>query len=99
MNQPWSSLAVPPDAIIVAHSRFAQIDDRVTSKYILNVFWGMKPEEEPMRREAAARMREQRPQDSTSLNCLPAGLPFVMFIAPFKSFKVIAAISGIWTSR
>jgi len=82
----WRAEPTPLSEIeqVVPNFGDIQIDERVTSRYILNVFWGVKPEEEPMRAEAAARMREERPQDATSLNCLPAGLPFVMFIAPFK---------------
>src|SRR5215471_20161086 len=61
-----------------------QIDERVASKYILNLFWGVKPEEEPLTAEAAAVMRQYQPKDSPHFHCLPAGPPFAMFIAPFK---------------
>jgi hypothetical protein len=82
----WRAQPTPLSEIEEVVPKFGdiQIDERVTSKYILNVFWGVKPEEEPMRPEAAARMRQRRPQDDTSLNCLPGGIPFDMFLAPFK---------------
>jgi hypothetical protein len=61
-----------------------QIDERVASKYILNLFWGLKPGEEPMTAEGAEAMRRYRPENAAHFNCLPAGPPFAMFIAPFK---------------
>jgi hypothetical protein len=57
------------------------------SKYALNIFADFKPAEVPMKPAAAAQVRErtQRQQrDSPTSHCLPGGVPFSSFIAPFK---------------
>ena len=75
---------------VVPHFGDIQIDERVASKYILSVFWGLKPGEEPMTAEGADVMRRYRPEDAAHFNCLPAGPPFAMFIAPFKILQTPA---------
>jgi hypothetical protein len=74
----------------VPHFGDIQIDERVASKFILSVFWGLKPGEEPMTAEGADVMRRYRPEDAAHFNCLPAGPPFAMFIAPFKMLQTPA---------
>jgi hypothetical protein len=62
-------------------------DLQFISKYALNVFFDLKPGEEPMRPEAAAVFRqrmESNGQDSPTSHCLPGGIPFSSLIAPFK---------------
>ena len=57
------------------------------SKYALNILADFKPEEAPMRPEAAAifrRRTESLGKDSPMSHCLPGGLPFSSLIAPFK---------------
>jgi hypothetical protein len=82
----WKAEPTPLSEIEQAVPNFGdlQIDERVASKYILNLFWGLKREEEPLTAEAAAVMRHYQPKDAPHLHCLPAGPPFAMFIAPFK---------------
>ena len=75
---------------VVPHFGDIQIDERVASKFILSVFWGLKPGEEPMTAEGADVMRRYRPEDAAHFNCLPAGPPFAMFIAPFKILQTPA---------
>jgi hypothetical protein len=62
-------------------------DLQFISKYALNVLADFKPEEAPMRPEAAAVFRkrtESLGKDSPMSHCLPGGLPFSSLIAPFK---------------
>jgi hypothetical protein len=88
----WMAEPTPLSEIeqVVPHFGDIQIDERVSSKYILNVLWGLKPEEEPLTAEGAAALRRFRPTDATHLHCLPAGPPFSMFIAPFKILQTPA---------
>jgi len=53
---------------------------------VLNIFWGMKPEEEPVRPEAAAMVnhRRQNPQESPFTQCLPGGIPATLLVNTFK---------------
>ena len=57
-----------------------QVDSQDVTKEFVNVFWGLKPEEEPLRPEAIASMknREIVPQ------CLPPGIPISTFVYAFK---------------
>jgi len=52
----------------------------------LNVFWGMKPEDEPLRPEAAAifKDRRERLQDNTFTRCLPGSIPAALLVLTFK---------------
>ena len=52
----WKAEPTPLSEIekVIPHFGDIQIDEQVTSKYILNLFWGLKREEEPLRAEAAA---------------------------------------------
>jgi len=60
-----------------------QIDVPGATKYLLNLFWDLKPEEAPLRPEAQAILK-QRAGSSPGVNCLPGGIPFAMLITPFK---------------
>jgi hypothetical protein len=62
--------------------------DQITTHF-LNVFWGMKPEEEPLRPEAAAiiKHRQQNPLESPFTNCLPYGVPAALLVQTFKIFQ------------
>jgi len=88
----WKAEPTPLSEIeqVVPHFGDIQIDERDTSKYILSVLWGLKPEEEPMTSEGASIMRRYRPENAAHFNCLPAGSPFAMFIAPFKILQTSA---------
>jgi hypothetical protein len=71
-----------------------QVDISDVTKHYLNVFWGLKPEEEPLRPEAAAimRQRRERGEDFPSASCLPSSLPATILVL---AFKMIQAPSGI----
>lgn len=64
-----------------------QADLQFVSMYALNIFSGVKAEDQPVRPETR-RILEQRAQtagkDIPTSHCLPGGLPFAMLIAPFK---------------
>jgi len=57
-----------------------QIDLFDATKQAMNVFWGLKPEEEPLRPEAVAILKQRANQEFATSRCLPAGLPAGMFI-------------------
>jgi hypothetical protein len=62
-------------------------DLQFISKYALNVFSDLKPEDVPMRPEAAAifkQRQESQGRDIPTSHCLPGGIPFSSLIAPFK---------------
>lgn len=52
------------------------------SKYVLNILADFKPEDSPMRPEAAAILRQRSQLDRPSLNCLPWGVPASTLFAP-----------------
>jgi hypothetical protein len=66
-----------------------QVDHDDVTKNYLNIFWGMKPEEEPLRPEAAAIVEEfrKRGDDPPSARCLPASLPASLMILVFKMIQ------------
>jgi hypothetical protein len=82
----WKAEPTPLSEIeqVIPHFGDVQIDERVASKYIMSVFWGLKPGEEPMTTEGTEVLRRYRSENAAHFNCLPAGPPFAMFIAPFK---------------
>jgi hypothetical protein len=56
------------------------------SKYIFNLMWDMKPDDDPSRPEALALMK-QRAEASGDLpptRCLPGSVPYTYLILPFK---------------
>jgi hypothetical protein len=63
-----------------------QPDTRDITKNVLNVFWGMKPEEEPLRPEAVAilKRRQQTPLEYPHTQCLPGGIPLALLVFTFK---------------
>lgn len=66
-----------------------QIDFYDVTKNVVNVFWGLKPEEEPMRPEAAAIFKERRSsgREFTVAYCLPASLPATISLLAFKMIQ------------
>ena len=66
-----------------------QVDYNDVTKNYINIFWGMKPEEEPLRPETAALMAEfrKRGDDAPSSRCLPASLPGSLMILVFKMIQ------------
>ena len=61
-----------------------QLDLYDITKEVMNVFWGLKPGEEPLRPEAAALMSQRRGQITPVTRCLPASVPSDIFIYLFK---------------
>ena len=63
-----------------------QPDTHDITTNLLNVFWGMKPEEEPLRPEAVAIVnhRRQNPQENPFVQCLPGGIPMPLLAQTFK---------------
>jgi len=63
-----------------------QVDLNDVAPHGLSVFWGLKPEEEPLRPEGAALLK-QRSRDTINMpttHCLPAGVPMSEFIYAIK---------------
>jgi len=56
------------------------------TKHVINVFWDIKPEEWPIRPEAAAltEQRQKSGRDFQSAYCLPGSVPVAMLIMNFK---------------
>src|SRR5262245_2588011 len=63
-----------------------QVDTHDITPHVVNVFWGMKPEEEPLRPEAVAifNHRRQSPLEYPHIQCLPGGLPIALLVFTFK---------------
>jgi hypothetical protein len=65
-----------------------QVDFNDVTSHMIDVFWGLKPNEEPLRPAAAAILKQRENLDFTTSRCLPAGIPAALFIL---SFKIIQA--------
>jgi hypothetical protein len=63
-----------------------QPDTHDITKNVLNVFWGIKPEDEPLRPEAAVilKQRKTNPKEVPRAQCLPGSVPFGMLVFTFK---------------
>jgi hypothetical protein len=74
------------DTILGNGFRALQPDTQDITKDFLNVFWGMKPEDEPLRPEAAAilKFRQEHPQENTFTRCLPGSIPAALLVLTFK---------------
>jgi hypothetical protein len=57
------------------------------NKHAMNVFWGVKPEEEPLRPEGSAVLKQRNQAEFPFTHCLPAGVPLVMFVYAFKMIQ------------
>ena len=68
-----------------------QIDPQDFTKNVLNVFWGLKPEEEPLRAEGAAAYKRHQatPLQYPHTQCRPAGLPADMLVLSFKLIQTL----------
>lgn len=74
-----------------------QIDLSDATKYATNIFWDMKPAEQPLRPEAAAILKQLRAQGPPATRCLPSSVPEGMFFYPFKMIQTpreIVVLSG-----
>jgi len=61
-----------------------QIDQLDVGDIHRNVFFGMKPEEEPLKPEAIAVLSKRRKEQPPQVRCLPQGVPGVMMVYAFK---------------
>jgi len=63
-----------------------QIDPQDFTKNVLNVFWGVKPGEEPLTAEGAAvfKRHQETPGQWPHTQCLPASIPGDMAVLSFK---------------
>ena len=71
-----------------------QIDLHDINKNVMNVFWGLKPEEEPLRPEGAAAYQhhQENPLTYPHTLCLPDGVPADMFVMTFKMIQAAQQI-------
>ncbi|HUK37247.1 MAG TPA: hypothetical protein VLV86_25200 [Vicinamibacterales bacterium] len=61
-----------------------QVDFNDITKHVINVFWGVKPGEEPFTADGVAAFRQRQGQEPGGAACLPAGLPANVFVLWFK---------------
>jgi len=66
-----------------------QIDTHDITKNVLNIFWGLKPEEEPLSAEGAAayKRHQENPLQYPHTQCLPDGVPADLFVMTFKMIE------------
>jgi len=88
----WQAERTPRDEFdqVLGNSFTAlQIDYNVITKHVINVFWGLKPEEEPLRPEAATilKQRKEGTVGSPNSRCLPGSIPHSMFVLTFKMMQ------------
>src|SRR5262245_20486622 len=71
-----------------------QPDLNDVTKHVLNIFWGVKPEDEPLRPEAVALMRQRRAsgEDYQPMYCLPTSLPGSALVLAFKMIQARSEI-------
>ena len=79
---PFSELrkVLPPDFFEL------QVDlGTASAKYMINLLWDFKPQDDPSRPEALALFKEHQERGYlNSSRCLPNGVPFTLMILPFK---------------
>jgi len=63
-----------------------QIDTHDITKHVLNVFWGIKREDEPLRSQAASifKRRLENPQEFPRTQCLPGSIPLALLVFSHK---------------
>jgi hypothetical protein len=74
-----------------------QVDSNDITKHFVDVFWGLKPQEEPLRPEAAAILKERAKLHFPRVACLPAGIPANLFLYDFQiiqAARVIVILPG-----
>jgi len=67
-----------------------QIDTHDITKEAVNAFWGIKPEDEPLRPETASilKRRMENPKEFPPTQCLPGGIPLAMLVFTFKMIQM-----------
>jgi hypothetical protein len=70
------------------------------SKYAINLLVDFKPEESPMRPEAAEILRRRLPNEFPDTNCLPAGIPTSSLVSePVKIIQSTGLIVVLYESE
>jgi len=66
-----------------------QPDTHDVTPNVINVFWGMKPEEEPLRPEGAALLKHrlQNSREYPHTQCLPGSIPLALLVFTFKMIQ------------
>jgi len=87
----WQAERTPPAELArIMGSDFnaIQIDTEDFTKDVFDVFWGMKPEQEPLTPAGAAAMKRlaATPDQWPHTQCMPASVPADMFVLSFKIF-------------
>jgi hypothetical protein len=83
----WEAERTPSseyDRVLGPNFNDLQVDAQDVTKYMINVFFGLKPEEQPLRPEAAAIVKQRAGQQGPIARCLPAGVPGAALVYPFK---------------
>jgi hypothetical protein len=88
----WKAQRTPPDEfarVLGPGILQLQVDISDVTKHYLNVFWGLKPEEEPLRPQGAAivKQRQASGQDFPSAYCLPTSVPANIWVLEFKMIQ------------
>lgn len=88
----WQAERTPVDEIVRVLGPglpLLQVDLNDITKHVLNVFWGVKPQDEPLRPETVAIMRQRQAsgEDFHGARCLPATLPANVFVLAFKMIQ------------
>jgi hypothetical protein len=96
----WQTeLVNPRDSVLGENFQFVVPGDdpRTFSKYFLNILADFKPEEAPMRPEAAELLRKNRATAiTTTSSCLPLSIPGADMLAysPFQILQTKGVING-----
>ncbi len=97
----WQAERTSPgelSSVLGANYVTQQVDSNDLAKHALDVFWGLKPEEEPLQPEAAAILKQRGKLEAPTTRCLPSGVPMGAFIYAFKMIQTpqeIVTLSGI----
>ena len=88
----WQAERTPVDEFVkVLGPGLPQIqpDLNDVTKHVINVFWGVKPGEEPFTREGASMFQQHRAsgQDFQGAYCLPASFPAQVFVLMSKMIQ------------
>lgn len=86
----WQSERTPLSEVrSVLGSDFAnlQVDINDVGKYYINVFWGLKADQEPLLPAGGAILKQRGNAPNPTSRCLPAGLPGGLFIYAFKMIQ------------
>ena len=73
-----------------------QVDASDVTKHAINVFWEVKPGEEPMRPEGAAILQERLKTNAAPKLCLPDSMPRTMLILTFKMIQAPREIAVVF---